>query len=171
MKTTHYRKVFKSDHLGTPDLEDFIEQGKPLSFVIKNVTQHLLIPNVKTSGVQVAGKRINANIAHFYESIKPLVLNAKNSKQVSAFAKSKFTEDWNDIAVELYIDPSVTMHKQVVGGVRIRPIQPKQKVKPSFTEANFEKAKGAKATIEQIKKAYTITNEIEKLYNEYVTKN
>jgi len=121
---THYRKVFKSDHLGTPDLEEFVEEGKGLIFTIKNVTQYLLDSNVKGSGVTVAGKRIGANIAYFKEDIKPLVLNSTNSKQIAKFTKSKFVEDWNNVIIELYIDSNVKMKGQVVGGVRIRPTQP-----------------------------------------------
>jgi len=33
-KNTHYRKVFKSDHLGSADLEEMIEDGKSLILTI-----------------------------------------------------------------------------------------------------------------------------------------
>lgn len=161
-KKHHYRNVFKSDHLGSADLEDFIEQGKPLVFTIKEVKQEL--------GAKVAGKKGNFNIAYFHEPIKPLVLNVTNSKQIKAFAgNNPFVENWKDICVELYIDENV---KSVAGGitqgVRIRPIQPNiVKSKPQFTEANFERAKQANATIEQIKERYDITPEIELKYLSY----
>ncbi len=159
-KKTHYRRVFKSDHLGVADLEDFIEEGKSLIFTIKIVKQEI--------GVAVAGRKGNHNIAYFKESIKPLVLNATNSKTVKGFNNgSPFVEDWNDTTIELYIDPNVKMKGDIVGGVRIRPIQPKEKQKAIFTEANFEKAKEANATIEMIKNAYSITPEMETKYNSY----
>jgi len=159
----HYRKVFKSDHLGIADLEDFIEEKKPLIFTIKHVKQEM--------NVSVAGKKGNFNIAYFVENIKPLVLNATNSKAVKAFAGgSPFVEDWNNILIELYIDESVKMKGDIVGGIRIRPLQPKKKSKPDFTEANFEKAFSAGATIEQIKNVYSITPEIEQLYKDYGAK-
>jgi len=115
---THYRKVFKSDHLGIADLEDFAEEGnKNLVFTIDHVNQEI--------GAKVAGKKINANIAYFKENIKPLVLNATNSKVVKGFAGgSPFVEDWNNIPVQLYIDPKVTLMGSVVGGVRIARNQP-----------------------------------------------
>jgi hypothetical protein len=50
------------------------------------------------------------------------------------------------------------------------PVQ-KEEVKsvlPTFTEANFEKAKQNGATVEQIKKYYTLSLEIEKQYIDYV---
>lgn len=126
MSKTHYRKVFKSDHLGSADLEEFLEDGKKLVFTIKEVKQEI--------GATVAGKKINANIAYFVEKIKPLVLNATNSKIVKNLAKSPFVEDWQNIAVELFIDHSVKMKGEIVGGVRIKSQPPKQLSKREVSE-------------------------------------
>lgn len=116
-KLTHYRKVFKSDHLGVADLEEFIEEGKSLNFTINQVKQE--------EGVMVAGRKGNHNIAYFKENIKPLVLNATNSKIVKKFAGgSPFVENWKNIYIEVYIDETVKMKGEIVGGVRIRPVQP-----------------------------------------------
>jgi hypothetical protein len=153
----HYRAVAKSEHLGSADLEDFIEQKKPLIFTIRQVKQEY--------GVSVAGKKGDFNIAYFVENIKPLVLNSTNAKQIKTFCGgSPFVEDWKLVPIELYLDANVKMKGEVVGGIRIKPIQPKAKVKLSFTEANFDKAKEANATREQIEKSYTITEEIYKKY-------
>ena len=136
---THYRKVFKSDHLGVADLEEMIEQGIKLIFTIKEVKSHYLDVNIKGSGVVVAGRRIGANIAYFKEKIKPLVLNSTNSKIVKSFNKiegtsknSPFVEDWSNTLIELFIDSNVKMKGEVVGGVRIRPTQPIAR-KPELT--------------------------------------
>jgi hypothetical protein len=117
---THYRKVFKSDHLGSADLEDLTEKGIKLIFTIQEVTQHLIDPNIKGSGVRVAGKNISANIAHFIEDVKPLVLNATNSKQVANITGTNFVQDWQNVKVELFIDQSVKFKGASVQGVRIR---------------------------------------------------
>ena len=113
---THYRKVFKSDHLGVADLEDYIEAGSNLIFTIKHVKQEI--------GAKVAGKKINANIAYFNESIKPLVLNATNSKTMKVLTGSAFVEDWSNQLVRLYIDHNAKMKGEVVGGVRVHPDRP-----------------------------------------------
>lgn len=111
---THYRKVFKSDHLGVADLEDLIESKTPLVFTIERVTQEF--------GVRVAGKKGNFNIAYFKEKIKPLVLNAGNSKVMKQLCgSSSFVEDWKNITVGLYIDPSASFAGEITGGVRINP--------------------------------------------------
>jgi hypothetical protein len=118
---THYRKVFKSDHLGCADLEDFIESGSSLIFTITRVQQEV--------GTRVAGRKINANIAYFAEDIKPLVLNATNSKVMKNLTQSSFVEDWFNIPVQLYIDPTASLKGEIVGGVRINPNRvSKQKV-------------------------------------------
>lgn len=122
---THYRNVFKSDHLGVADLEDMIERGQPLIFKIKDVRQEF--------NVAVAGRKGNHNIAYFEGKHKPLVLNATNSKVLKKFAQgSSFIEDWKSKLIELYIDPNVTMKGEKVGGVRIKPVQPKPQ-KPELT--------------------------------------
>lgn len=126
---THYRKVFKSDHLGVADLEDLIEAGQPLAFNITHVKQEY--------GVMVAGRKGNFNIAYFQEKIKPLVLNATNSKVMKKLSGgSAFVEDWKNIPVTLYIDPSAKLKGEVVGGVRIMPEvrrTTKQELKPGTT--------------------------------------
>ena len=160
--STHYRNVFKSDHLGSADLEDFIESGKKLIFTIKEVKQEF--------GVRVAGKKGDFNIAYFNENIKPLVLNVTNSKQIQKFAgNNPFVKNWKNILIELYVDENV---KAVTGGttqgVRIRPLQPKLS-KPLFTKEMFEKAKAANATIEKIKNTYDVSKELETEYSTYVT--
>lgn len=158
----HYRNVYKSDHLGIADLEEMIEQGKPLIFTIREVKQEF--------GKSVAGKKGDFNIAYFNEPIKPWVLNSGNAKIIKSFANNDpFVETWKNIAIELYIDEGVKMKGEIVGGVRVRPIQPRlqQPPKPVFDASRFEAAKKAGATIERIKESYNITPDIEKEYLAY----
>ncbi len=115
---THYRKVFKSDHLSTADLEEFQESGSNLMFTIAHVRQE--------RGAKVAGRKIDANIAYFSENIKPLVLNATNSKTLSKLSGSCFVENWQGIPVQLFIEHTAMLKGEVVGGVRIS----KTKIKP-----------------------------------------
>jgi hypothetical protein len=116
-KKTHYRKVFKSDHLSSYDLEDFLEQGLVLEFTIKDVKQF--------TETKVAGKSIAANIAYFTENIKPMVLNATNSKILSNLTGSSFVEDWKNFKVELYILKNIKFGNDKVEGIRIKETPPK----------------------------------------------
>lgn len=161
-KKHHYRNVFKSDHLGSADLEDLIEQGHNLIFTISHARQEL--------GAKVAGKKMDANVVYFKENIKPMVVNATNGKIIKSFTGSSFVEDWNNVLVELYIDEKVrAVNGGTTQGVRIRPIQPQIKTKKDFTSDMFERAKKAGATIEKIKETMNVTSDIEKQYKEYVT--
>ena len=167
---THYRKVFKSDHLGIADLEEFLEEGKKLIYTIREVKQHTLIQGNKNSGVVVAGKRISANIAYFKEQVKPLVLNSTNSKVVKSFNKSSpFVEDWANTVIELYIDNSVKMKGELVGGVRIRPVQPiltKPHMNPDHPKWEYTKQAVSEGRLEVVKTVYDFTEENLKLIQE-----
>ena len=113
----NYRNVYKSDHLGVVDLEELIESKKSLIFTITHVNQEI--------GVNVAGTKGNFNIAYFKEQIKPLVLNATNASIIRKLSGgSTNTDNWKNVLCELYIDSTVKMKGQVVGGVRIKSNSP-----------------------------------------------
>ena len=135
MTQTHYRKVFKSDHLGVADLEDYMETGSNLIFTISHVKQEI--------GARVAGKKIDANIAYFVEKIKPLVLNATNSKVMRELSQSCFVENWQNVTVQLYIDKNAKLKGETVGGVRISPKKVNVQ-KPVITPANQKQWQNAK---------------------------
>ena len=126
---THYRKAYKSDHLGTADLEDYIEQGRVLNFVIAHVKYE--------QGATVAGRKGDFNIAYFKDKkVKPLVLNATNAAMIKKFCKSSFLEDWTNVPITLYIKEGIrnpgTGEKG--GAVRISPVQPQIKKPKLNTE-------------------------------------
>ena len=118
VKEGHYRRVMKSEHLGVADLEDFLDQDKPLVFTIDYVQQEY--------DVQVAGKLTKGNFAYFKEDIKPLMLNSINQKRIREFVpnRSPFIEHWKNIIVEFYIDENVKFGNEKTGGVRIKAQQP-----------------------------------------------
>jgi len=162
MSKTHYRKVFKSDHLGVADLEDLLEGGSNLVFTIKEVRQEF--------GVKVAGRKGDHNIAYFNERIKPLVLNATNSKTMKALCGgSAFVEDWSGIAVQLYIDPSVKFQGNE-GGVRVHPNAPKamRELTPEMGTAwnNAISAYKRDGSLNKVLERMSISNENQKLIME-----
>jgi hypothetical protein len=152
---THYRKVFKSEHLGIADLEDFIEEKVELFFTISHVKQEI--------GATVAGKKGNFNIAYFtLPQVKPLVLNSTNSKVIKSICNnSPFVEDWKNVPVELYIDPNVTMKKEVVGGVRIRPSKPILQI-GTQTYSNAVKYYKENSNFIKVEERFVLTEEVKK---------
>lgn len=161
---TDWRQFRKSTHLASADLEALETQGKALIFTIKEVKYQ--------QGVDVSGTKMDGIFCYFIEDIKPLKLNSTNNKILAGFAKKDglvggechVIENWKGMRVEFYVDHNVKMMGATTDGIRIKPIQPKEKVKRDFTESNFEAAKKANATIELIKKSYSITPEMEQKY-------
>ena len=168
---TDWRKFRKSTHLASADLDIMQSEGSNLIFTIKEVKYQ--------TKVNVSGTKTDGFFCYFKENIKPLKLNTSNLLVLSGFVKNKgvdvndiyVVELYKDLVIQLFVDRNVKFMGEIVDGVRISPLQPKKKIKPIFTESNFEKANNVKATIEQIKKAYSITKDVETKYLEYVTKN
>lgn len=155
---THFRKIFKSDHLSVADLEDFTESGSNLIFNISHVKQEL--------GARVAGRKGDFNIAYFAEGIKPLVLNATNSKVMKNLTGSVFVEDWNNVRVLLYIDRMASFGGEVTGGVRINPNQqPEMKDLVDGTKPfdNAVKAYQRDGNLDAVKKRRNVSKEVEAL--------
>ena len=162
---TDWRKYRKPTHLASADLDAMETDNVPLIFTIKEVKYE--------TGVDVSGTKMDGIFCHFIEPIKPLKLNSTNNKILAGFGKKNgligkechVIENWKGMKIELYVDRNVKMMGAITDGVRIKPLQPIEKVKPDFTEANFDAAKKANATIEQIKTKYNVSKEIEELWN------
>lgn len=170
MKTrTDWRKYRKSTHLASTDLDIMISEGMSLIFNIKEIKYE--------KNVNVSGTKIDGFFCYFKEDIKSMKINNSNLLVLSSFVKNKgidikdiyVVEEYKNLIIELYVNNNIKFMGDTVDGIRIRPIQPKTKTKVIFNESNFEKAKLANATIDMIKKSYTITKEVESKYNEYVT--
>lgn len=165
---TDWRQFRKSTHLASADLDAMETAGSKLIFTIKEVKYE--------TNVDVSGTKMDGIFLHFIEAIKPLKLNSTNNKILAGFAKKNgligkechVIENWKGMLIEIYVDRNVKMMGAITDGVRIKPLQPiLNKVLPNFTEANFEAAKKANATIEMITKNYTLTKEIETKWNNY----
>lgn len=135
-KDVSYRKAYKSDHLGVLDLEEMLEQGRSLVVTVKEVWYE---------DTSVAGNKGNFNIAYFEEAgVKPLVLNATNAATLRHLCGGGVElNTWKlPILVELYIDASVKMGREVVGGVRIKR-EKVEKPKLPIKDADWPKALAA----------------------------
>lgn len=166
MIKTDWRKYRKSTHLASADLDAMETEGIPLIFTIKEVKYE--------TGVDVSGTKQDGIFCYFIEPVKPLKLNSTNNKILAGFAKQDgliskechVIENWVGMKIELFVDRNVKLMGSITDGIRVKPLRPKEKEKPLFQVANFEKALQVKATREQIEKIYTLTDEIWKIYNE-----
>lgn len=152
---THWKKAFKSDYLSASDVE-----STDLNLVVKEVK---FVECVTQSGKKFC------NVAYFADGkTKPMILNVTNSKILKSFAgNSRFIEDWNNIPIRVYVDPSVRFGSEVTEGLRIRAVQPKV-TKPELVPGNetwinaIKYLKGA-GTIDGIKAKYSLSEQNEEL--------
>lgn len=61
------------------------------------------------------------------EKLKPMILNATNSKAIKNITGSAFIEDWTGVRVMVYVDKDVKFGRDTVEGLRIA-MQPDRKV-------------------------------------------
>jgi len=108
---THYRKAFNSPYLSSADIVE------PTVLTIKQV--RLEIDKTKKT-------KDSFNTAYFTdaelrpgETLKPMILNAHNSKIMKNMIGSAFIEDWNNTPVTIYVDSNVRFGRDTVEGLRI----------------------------------------------------
>ncbi len=127
---THYRKAFNSPYLSSSDIVE------PTVLTVKCVR----LESDKTKKTKDV-----FNTAYFVEKeirpgepLKPMILNAHNSRVMRSLAESHFLEDWVNIPVTVYVDPAVKFGKDTVEGLRISPNKPRLE-KPELTPEQAEK--------------------------------
>lgn len=108
---THYRKAFNSPYLSSAD-------------IVGATT--LTISHVILSGDQTKKTKDIFNTAHFVESeirpgekLKPMILNATNSKALAKITNSPYIDDWKNIVVVVFVDNNVRFGRNTVDGLRI----------------------------------------------------
>lgn len=129
----HYRKAFDSPYLSSADIVE------PIILTIDHVS---LEPDKtkKTKDVfntaYFAEKEIRPG-----EKLKPMILNATNSKTMRTIADSPFIDDWNKVQIMVYVDHNVRFGKETMDGLRIRAHEAKKKF---LTPDNVKLWEGAK---------------------------
>lgn len=129
---THYRKAFNSPYLSSADII-----GETSLTIAKVV--------LESDQTKKTGDKFNT--AHFTEKeirsgepLKPMILNAVNSKMLYDITGSHFIEDWIDVRVVVYVDKNVKMMGSIVEGLRIKRAPEKPEITPKNTE-KWERAK------------------------------
>jgi len=116
MEKTHYRKAFNSPYLSSADIVE------PVILTIDHVT---------LEGDKTKKSKDQFNTAYFAEAeiragekLKPMILNATNSRTMKNLTGSAFIDDWAGTQISIYVDPSVRMMGETVEGLRISPEKP-----------------------------------------------
>jgi hypothetical protein len=160
---THFRKAFNSPYLSSADLV-----GPTI----------LTIKEVRLEKDHSKRTKDSFNTIHFVErdlrrgeKLKPMILNATNSKTMATLSGSQFIEDWAGVAISVYVEQNIKFGKDMVDGLRISPVPPK-KEKPFLTpksEGNWTNAIEAykrDGNLDEVLKRVQITEENQKLIME-----
>lgn len=111
---THWKKLTNPDYLGSYALNP----GEDLVVTIKSVG------NESVTGTD--GKKENCMVMRFQENVKPMVLNATNSKTITKLFKTPYVEQWVGRKIQIYVEKGVKAFGEIVDALRIRPFLPKE---------------------------------------------
>lgn len=158
---THYRKAFNSPYLSSADIVE------PTVLTIQRVA---LEPD------RTKKTKEFFNTAYFTEKeirkgeqLKPMILNASNSRTMRNLANSAFIDDWQNIKVTVYVDHNVRFGRDTVEGLRISTEKPNVRhVLQQGTKqwGNAIAALKRDGNLEKVKSRVDVTPEDEKLLKE-----
>ncbi|GAG19145.1 unnamed protein product [marine sediment metagenome] len=131
---THYRKAFNSPYLSSADIVG--ETNLTVEKVILEIDK-----TKKTKDL--------FNTAYFTEKqlregepLKPMILNATNSKMLKSLTGTPWIEEWKDVKVCVYVDSKVKMMGDYVEGLRIKQAKQMKEITPENAQ-KWEQAKAA----------------------------
>ena len=155
---THYRKAFNSPYLSSADIVE------PVVLTIKQVM---------LAGDQTKKTKDMFNTAHFVEAeirqgekLKPMILNATNSRTMKDLTGSAFIDDWAGCKVTIYVDNHVRMMGETVDGLRISPVPPQGRKELVPNTPAWDNAKTAykrDGNLDAVKKRVDVSHENEQL--------
>lgn len=108
---THYRKAFNSPYLSSADIVE------PTVLTIKYVK--LEIDKTKKTKDLFNTAYFEQKEIRKGEPLKPMILNAYNSKVIKNMTGSAFLEDWTSRHVTVYVDHNVRFGRDTVEGLRL----------------------------------------------------
>ncbi len=130
---THYRKAFDSPYLSSADITE------PTRLTVARVT---LEPDKskKTKDVMNTAYFVEREIRPG-EKLKPMILNATNSKMMKSITGSAFLEDWVGVPITVYVETGIKFGRDTVDGLRIM----RQPNRPQITPDQRNRWESAKA--------------------------
>ena len=86
-----------------------------------------LIVTIKSVGneevIGTDGKKEICSVVHFFENVKPMILNATNNKTIAKLLKTPYIEEWSGRKIQIYTE-KVKAFGEVWDALRIRPFLP-----------------------------------------------
>jgi len=118
-------KYRKSTHLAGVDVEMIVADKSKCILTIQDC--------FFDKGVNVSGNKTDGYFINFKEKVKPMVVNSTNRKTIANIVKvkkelssvdSRNIGNWNDVAIELYFDPTIKMMGKITGGIKVKAESP-----------------------------------------------
>lgn len=131
---THYRKVFDSPYLSSMDVVD------PITLTVSRVTQEL--DKTKKTKDQFNTAYFVEGFIRPGEKLKPMILNATNSKMLAKITGSSFIEDWAGTRITVYVERGIKFGRDTVDGLRVMPAAARKVITPDKSNM-WESAKAA----------------------------
>lgn len=150
---THYRKVFDSPYLSSADVVGQVQ------LTISRVTQE--VDKTKKSKdvfntVYFQEREIRAG-----EKLKPMILNATNSKMLAKITGTPFIEEWGGTRITIYVDPNVKFGRETVEGLRVMRAQERKSLTPEMWQVwtNAKEAYRRDGSLEKVLQRYEMSEE------------
>ena len=123
---THYRKAFNSLYLSSADIVE------PITLTVREAR---LEPDHSKK------TKDSFNTLYFQETeirpgekLKPMVLNATNSKTMKELTNSYYLEDWHDLKIQVYVEQGIKFGRDIVDGLRIKAAPKRHELKPGMPQ-------------------------------------
>ena len=129
---THYRKAFDSPYLSSADITE------PTRLTIARVALEA-DKSKKTKDVMNTAYFVEREIRPG-EKLKPMILNATNSKTMKSITGSAFLEDWVNVPITVYVESGIKFGRDIVDGLRIMRQPNRPQITPEHPRWNAAKA-------------------------------
>ena len=124
---THYRKAFDSPYLSAADVFD------PITVTVARVVQEM-DKTKKTKDTMNTAYFVEREIRPG-EKLKPMILNATNSKAMDKLMQTPFIEGWAGAKIVIYVEQGIKFGRDTVDGLRIRPAPQRKTLTPDQSVA------------------------------------
>ena len=147
----HFRMAANSHYLGACDLPDYKERVLTVDRCVFEMTEGL-------------AENSKMNVLYFKEAgVKPMLLNATNSRAVRSVTRSSYINEWAGHRVTLFVKENVKAFGILTDALRIKPTKPAAAKKPELVPTHprwkdaQEAVKGG-TTITQLRARFDITD-------------
>lgn len=138
---THWKKLHNPDYLGAYSLDNGRGGYDSIVATIKSVRVE------KVTGTD--GKKEDCTVMRFGENLKPMILNATNSKTLEKLFHTPYIEDWSGRKIKIDVE-TIKAFGEVVDALRINKNLPVEAGPVVCADCDAEIAATEKMTVAQI---------------------